>query len=66
MNVRASYEDEPIVQPMYWNHKDELAYSVPNQYYFGPDLIVAPITQRAQPHHHSWPEHAPGCQLVGT
>ncbi len=44
MNYRASYDDEPLVQPMYWNHKDKLAYTVPNQYYFGPDLIVAPIT----------------------
>ncbi|KAK3399729.1 glycosyl hydrolases family 31-domain-containing protein [Sordaria brevicollis] len=45
MNVRATYESEPLMQPMYWNHKDdEEAYTVPNQYYFGPDLIVAPIT----------------------
>jgi hypothetical protein len=44
MNVRASYEDEPLVQPMYWNHKDEAAYTVPNQFYFGPSLMVAPIT----------------------
>ncbi|KAK3338866.1 glycosyl hydrolases family 31-domain-containing protein [Neurospora tetraspora] len=44
MNVRACYESEPLMQPMYWNHKDEEAYTVPNQYYFGPDLIVAPIT----------------------
>jgi alpha-glucosidase (family GH31 glycosyl hydrolase) len=44
MNVRASYEDEPLVQPMYWNHKDEAAYTVPDQFYFGPNLIVAPIT----------------------
>lgn len=44
MNVRASYDDEPMVQPMYWNNTDKEAYEVPNQYYFGPDLIVAPIT----------------------
>ncbi|KAL2015636.1 hypothetical protein VTK56DRAFT_5076 [Thermocarpiscus australiensis] len=44
MNFRASYEGEPLIQPMYWNHKDEEAYTVPTQYYFGPDLIVAPIT----------------------
>ncbi|KAL2156674.1 hypothetical protein VTH82DRAFT_1419 [Thermothelomyces myriococcoides] len=30
MNVRASYESEPLIQPMYWNHpKDEEAYTVP-------------------------------------
>ncbi|AEO67265.1 glycoside hydrolase family 31 protein [Thermothielavioides terrestris NRRL 8126] len=44
MNIRASYESEPLIQPMYWNHTDEEAYTVPRQYYFGPDLIVAPIT----------------------
>ncbi|KAK3936030.1 hydrolase-like protein [Diplogelasinospora grovesii] len=50
MNVRAAFESEPIVQPMYWNHKDDApAYTVPNQYYFGPDLIVAPITTPHSP-----------------
>ncbi|KAK4097662.1 glycoside hydrolase family 31 protein [Parathielavia hyrcaniae] len=45
MNIRASYEHEPLVQPMYWNHPDaHEAYTVPTQYYFGPDLLVAPIT----------------------
>ncbi|KAK0742097.1 glycosyl hydrolases family 31-domain-containing protein [Apiosordaria backusii] len=45
MNIRAAYESEPLVQPMYWNHPHtEEAYRVPNQYYFGPNLIVAPIT----------------------
>jgi len=45
MNIRASYEDEPLIQPMYWNHNDDAAYAMPNQYYFGPDLIVSPITK---------------------
>src|SRR5690606_16476590 len=40
MNIRASYESEPLIQPMYWNHKEEEAYTVPTQYYFGPNLIV--------------------------
>ncbi|KAM7184523.1 hydrolase-like protein [Rhypophila sp. PSN 637] len=45
MSVRASYDNEPLIQPMYWSHGDqEDSYSVPNQYYFGPQLIVAPIT----------------------
>ncbi|KAL2129649.1 hypothetical protein VTI74DRAFT_7506 [Chaetomium olivicolor] len=44
MNIRAAYENEPLIQPIYWNHKDDEAYTVPTQYYFGPDLIVAPIT----------------------
>ncbi|KAL2163952.1 hypothetical protein VTH06DRAFT_3165 [Thermothelomyces fergusii] len=50
MNVRASHEGEPLVQPMYWNHpRDEEAYTVPAQYYFGPDLVVAPITSPNSP-----------------
>lgn len=49
LNVRASYENEPLVQPMYWNHDEDEAYSVPNQYYFGPQLIVAPITSPHSP-----------------
>ncbi|KAK3389992.1 glycoside hydrolase family 31 protein [Podospora didyma] len=49
MNIRASYEHEPLIQPMYWNHTDKEAYKVPNQYYFGPDLIVAPITSPHRP-----------------
>ncbi|KAK4159292.1 family 31 putative glycoside hydrolase [Cladorrhinum sp. PSN259] len=44
MNIRASHENEPLIQPMYWNHKEEEAYTVPNQYYFGSELIAAPIT----------------------
>jgi len=47
MNIRASYESEPLIQPMYWNHPtDDEAYTVPTQYYFGPDLLVAPITSQ--------------------
>ncbi|KIW16445.1 hypothetical protein PV08_06498 [Exophiala spinifera] len=44
-NVLAGTEEGlPLVQPMYWlfPERDE-AYSVPNQYFFGPELIVAPI-----------------------
>ncbi|KAK4142561.1 uncharacterized protein C8A04DRAFT_13136 [Dichotomopilus funicola] len=45
MNIRAVHESEPLIQPLYWNHpKDDEAYTVPTQYYFGPNLLVAPIT----------------------
>ncbi|KAF1948717.1 hypothetical protein CC80DRAFT_498013 [Byssothecium circinans] len=46
MNVRSALYDEPIITPMYWDYaeRDE-AYQVPNQYRFGSELIVAPITQ---------------------
>jgi alpha-glucosidase (family GH31 glycosyl hydrolase) len=50
MSVRAALEGEPLVQPMYWNHSEnEEAYRYPNEYYFGPDLIIAPITSPHSP-----------------
>lgn len=46
MNARSASDDEPLVQPMYWDYpEDEEAYNVPNQFKFGTELIVAPITQ---------------------
>ena len=48
MNLRAHAEGEPIVQPMYYDHPDEgAAYDVPNQFMFGSELLVAPITSPA-------------------
>jgi hypothetical protein len=50
MNVRSAVEDEPLVQPMYWYYPEiEDAYSVPNQFFFGSDLLVAPIVQPRNP-----------------
>ncbi len=44
MNVRSAEEDEPLVQPMYWRFPElEMAYDVPNQYYFGSEMIVCPV-----------------------
>lgn len=45
MNVLNHMDDFPLIRPMYYHHpwKDE-AYEVPNQYYFGTQMIVAPIT----------------------
>ncbi|KAF2028449.1 hypothetical protein EK21DRAFT_69632 [Setomelanomma holmii] len=46
MNACSASDDEPLVQPMYWDHpEDDEAYNVPNQFRFGSELIVAPITQ---------------------
>ncbi|OJJ50766.1 hypothetical protein ASPZODRAFT_126696 [Penicilliopsis zonata CBS 506.65] len=43
-NIICARDDEPLVQPMYWHHPYRAeAYTVPNQYYFGADLLVAPI-----------------------
>lgn len=45
MNHRAYSEDLPIVLPMYYNYPDmPEAYEVKNQFYFGAEMIVAPIT----------------------
>ncbi|KAL4903140.1 hypothetical protein BDW74DRAFT_186465 [Aspergillus multicolor] len=45
-SVLGSRNDEPLVQPMYWSYpNDNNAYKVPNQYYLGADLLVAPIVQ---------------------
>ena len=47
MNVRA-HEGRPIVEPMYYEHPEEpAAYTVPNQFMFGTELLVAPITTPA-------------------
>ncbi|KAF2854128.1 glycoside hydrolase family 31 protein [Plenodomus tracheiphilus IPT5] len=46
MNARSASDDEPLIQPMYWDYPEsDEAYNVPNQFKFGSELIVAPITQ---------------------
>lgn len=46
MNMRSANEDEPLVQPLYWEHpREEDAYHNKNQYLFGSELMVAPITK---------------------
>ncbi|KAE8375742.1 putative alpha-xylosidase [Aspergillus bertholletiae] len=45
-NIICAAEDEPLVQPMYWQYPAyEEAYSVPNQFFFGSELVIAPIVQ---------------------
>jgi alpha-glucosidase (family GH31 glycosyl hydrolase) len=45
MNARSSFYGEPLIQPMYYNYPERNeAYQVRNQYYFGSEMIVAPIT----------------------
>lgn len=47
MNRRASRNGLPLIQPMYYAEPErEQAYNVPNEYYFGTELIVAPITSQ--------------------
>ncbi|HEY4991151.1 MAG TPA: TIM-barrel domain-containing protein, partial [Nakamurella sp.] len=50
MNHRAARQGLPLVQPMYWSHPDAVdAYQVPNQFTFGSQLLVAPITAPRSP-----------------
>lgn len=47
MNRLASRNNLPLIQPMYYKEpKREETYHVPNEYYFGTELIVAPITEK--------------------
>ncbi|TQN65640.1 Alpha-xylosidase [Colletotrichum shisoi] len=44
LNWRFATLDEPLVEPLYWKFpKRQEAFNYPNQYFFGPSLIVAPV-----------------------
>lgn len=46
MNYRTHTELKPIVSPMYYQYpENEGAYEAKNQYFFGSQLMVAPITE---------------------
>ncbi|MCJ1316664.1 hypothetical protein MMC15_001985 [Xylographa vitiligo] len=45
MNVKSAKEGQPLIEPMYYEHPDkDSAYGVPNQFFFGSQLIVMPMT----------------------
>ncbi len=45
MNCDACFEGRPLVRPMYYREPErQEAYEVPNEYYFGTEMIVCPIT----------------------
>lgn len=47
MNKRTATQGRCLIEPMYYhNPKDERAYKAPNEYYFGSELIVCPITEK--------------------
>ena len=51
MAWRNHVDARPLVLPMYYTHPEvEAAYHVPNQYWFGSELIAAPFTQPRDPH----------------
>ena len=46
MNYRSYQESLPLVLPMYYEHPEERkAYEMKNQFWYGTEMIVAPITQ---------------------
>ncbi|WP_226343843.1 glycoside hydrolase family 31 protein [Agilicoccus flavus] len=50
MNRRAHEDGRSLVRPMYHDHPHaDAAYDVPNEYAFGDDLVVAPVTSPARP-----------------
>ena len=45
MNRRASRDGEPLIQPLYYvEPENDEAYRVPNEYYFGSELLCCPLT----------------------
>ncbi len=48
MNRRTSNEGRALIEPMYYIYpEEEDSYNVPNEYFFGNELIAAPITRKA-------------------
>lgn len=46
MNCGAAFKGRPLVRPMYYLEPErQEAYEVPNEYYFGTEMIVCPITR---------------------
>lgn len=50
MNRRCFEQDMPLVLPLYYCHSEEdWAYNHPNEYYFGTELLVLPVTSPRLP-----------------
>lgn len=49
MNYLTHLEGLPLMQPMYYRHDVDEAYGVPNEYWFGTEMIVCPITKPIDP-----------------
>ena len=45
-NYLTHAQGTPLMTPMYYKHKDKAAYKVKNEYYFGSEIIVNPITSK--------------------
>lgn len=47
MNQRAHISGIPLVRPMYYEYPEEImAYHCPNEYFFGSEFIVLPVTSK--------------------
>ncbi len=50
MSWRNHHDSLPLITPMYYHHPQaEAAYTCPNQYYFGSELLAAPFVQPRDP-----------------
>lgn len=50
MNYRAYSGGEPLVQPLYYHYPDQgEAYERKNEYFFGEDFLVHPVTEQMNP-----------------
>jgi alpha-glucosidase (family GH31 glycosyl hydrolase) len=50
MNARSACDGEPICQPLYWDFpRRQETYRHRNQYFFGSELMIAPITEPRDP-----------------
>ena len=47
-NIRTARDGEPLVMPMYYLDKTESSYKAKNQYYFGSELMVAPVVEKCK------------------
>ncbi len=45
-NVRTARDGMPLIMPMYYLHDCKEAYEAKNQYYFGTEMIVAPVVNK--------------------
>ncbi|CMY79953.1 glycosyl hydrolase%2C family 31 [Streptococcus pneumoniae] len=47
MNVKTHEEGAPLISPIYYFYpENDESYNVPNQYFFGTELMVAPIVEK--------------------
>ena len=42
-----NYKDMKLIRPLYYMINNELAYKFKNEYFFGSELLVAPITSKS-------------------